>query len=375
MRLKRRWYESNKIVLYGYGAIAHKGLKFLERDFEILFIIDNGEIKEQKTGIPIYSLIDVKDKIKGEKIVICSVGENYNSMEKSLIELGLVVNEDYCGINVFIAEWYWKNKNEVCLLEVHTSITTRCTLRCQNCNMFMPYYKEPQDYKKEDIKRDLDLLFRSVSKVFSYHLLGGEPFLNRELCEILEYLCENYKDRIGEISIITNGTVIPEKKVLKLIKENAIMIYISDYTSVVSYRKKFDKFVELLEQYGIKYKVNQELKWCDFHFPKKQMLLREKYVREHMLNCNPIFRGVNDGKYYFCHVSWSIEKCKMFHLEGKDYINLEEIKTTEDKEKLLHFSLGEIDGDYVSFCRVCGGCGSDNKDYVTAGEQYKGSSL
>ena len=52
-----------------------------------------------------------------------------------------------------------------------------------------------------------------------------------------------------------------------------------------------------------------------------------------------------------------------------DYISLEEIKTEDGRKQLLAHDLGFVEKGYVSLCQSCGGCGSDNENYVPVGEQ------
>ena len=48
---------------------------------------------------------------------------------------------------------------------VDISVTNRCTLNCEGCNMLMSYYCNPQDRKLDEIKRDLDAFFEWVDTV------------------------------------------------------------------------------------------------------------------------------------------------------------------------------------------------------------------
>ena len=93
-------------------------------------------------------------------------------------------------------------------------------------------------------------------------------------------------------------------------------------------------------------------------------------VREHMLSCGPLFHGLNDRKFYYCHVSWSADKAGLLSNASDDYINLENLEVNnESKEMILNHSNGEIAKGFVKLCKICGGCGNDNTDYVKAAVQ------
>ena len=92
-----------------------------------------------------------------------------------------------------------------------------------------------------------------------------------------------------------------------------------------------------------------------------------------MLECGPIFHGINDGKFYYCHVAWSAEKCGLIKLNESDYVDLTQIdsNSSEQRKQILEHSQGNINGGFVSLCAKCGGCGNDNKNYVDAAEQMR----
>ena len=119
----------------------------------------------------------------------------------------------------------------------------------------------------------------------------------------------------------------------------------------------------------IPYQVNHEMKWKDFYFPRTHQGAEFTSFREHMLCCNPVFRGLNDKKFYYCHIIWSAEQAKLWYPQSGDYINLEEVISIEDKERFMAYDLGFMDNGYVTLCRACGGCGVDNKSIIDAGLQ------
>lgn len=118
-----------------------------------------------------------------------------------------------------------------------------------------------------DIKKDLKVLFQNVDYVFSYRILGGEPLINRDLSEILQFIGENYKNKIGDVGIITNGTILPDNRLLEVSKKYDVKYYISDYTNQVNYKDRLNTVVSKLHDSGIYYEITQSFRWCDFGFP------------------------------------------------------------------------------------------------------------
>lgn len=312
----------------------------------------------------------IKDELKNYKIIIMTANRNVELVGKDLEKLGFISGENFCSMEQFLTEWFWKYKKKACLMEVHSTITSRCTLKCRHCNMFMPYYKEQIDYTAIDILADLELLFRHVDYIVSYRLLGGEPLLNKELADMIELIGQKYGDRIGNIGIITNGTLLPSEKLIEVSKKYDIKYDFSDYTDVVDYKERFENAVQIVSDANLRYSVNRSLRWCDFGFPVNNRMYDFDKVREHMLSCGPIFHGLNDGKYYYCHVSWSADKAKLLKTVPDDYLDLRVLNDDENaKEMILEHSKGNLAKGFVKLCKICGGCGNDNTEFVKAAQQ------
>lgn len=369
--LSADWADIKEIVLYGYGTIGQACLGSILKDFSVPYIIDIDEHKQGRkiSGINIVSLEVGLRQIAGRKIIVSTGGRSYIEISKVLKEKGLCEYEDFCSIEYFITEWYWNYKHKNCLMEIHTALTMQCTLKCKNCNMFVPHYTEKLVYPLKTLKDEFDLLFSKVDYVFCITLLGGEPLLYSQITEFVQYLVDNYKENIGTIKIITNGTVVPKDEFFSIMKDYPVWISISDYTNQVQYEEKLIIFIEKIKKCSMKYTVTKMETWNDFYFPDRQIKIEKNKCAAHMNECAPIFHGYNDKKIYYCHVAWSAGKMGKFKLSENDYVDLTEINDDESRHQIAEHCLGIIDGGYISFCQFCGGCGKDNTSYVIAGEQ------
>lgn len=370
------WDEWNNIAtlnIFGFGDIGMKSFKKLSEDFQISCIVDNDREKQGYTyeGIHIKSPEEAVPELRRNRTIVCTVGRSYGIISRQLQSFGLLEGRDYCSIESFLAEWYWKNREQNCLLEVHTAITMRCTFQCKNCNMFVPYYKSNVDYDLDSLKQDAGLLFGRIDYLCSFVLLGGEPLLNPELPEMIAYLGENYQKKLGTISVVTNGSILPDIRLIESLKRFHVKVSISDYTGTIAYRKRLDEVIDILKKEKIEYVVRKALRWCDFGFPSRPFSFKTENLRKHMLSCAPVFHGLNDGKFYYCHAAWSAEKSGCYSLCPDDYVKLDEISPEDGKaaRRIVKHGCGEIEGGYISLCRICGGCGEDNRNFVTAGVQ------
>ncbi|MBQ9539582.1 MAG: 4Fe-4S cluster-binding domain-containing protein, partial [Treponema sp.] len=100
----------------------------------------------------------------------------------------------------FITHWYWSIKGLNCVMELHTALSMNCSLKCKSCNMFVPFYEKSLTYDLNQIKEEVDTLFKYVDYVFCYTLLGGEPFLYKHFDEVLQYIAGSYRDKIGTMA-------------------------------------------------------------------------------------------------------------------------------------------------------------------------------
>jgi hypothetical protein len=203
--------------------------------------------------------------------------------------------------------------------------------------------------------------------------LGGEPFLNRELKDIISYAGQNYGNRIGKIGITTNGTIVPDVETLEQIRKYNVIVYISDYTDTVKYMDKMEKFIQTLEHWNIMYVRNRMTEWRDFGFPVNPFHWGADQVAQHMRSCAPLFHGINEQKIYYCHIIWSAEKAGLYTVPKQDYIDLKELdpENPDNRMKVIRYCEGECERGFLGLCMLCGGCGEDNDRIIRAGEQRK----
>lgn len=371
-KLSSDWDNVTEIIVYGFGAAAEVYFKNLHKKVKVRFIIDNSEKLKGKIceEVPIYSFEEAKKKIGKTKLVIMTETLRYSQISKDLQENGYIENRDFTGLERFICEWFMRHFQQTCLMEIHMAITTKCVFNCKNCNMFIPYYKNRQVMSLNEMKNNFDILFQYVDYVFKYQIVGGEPFLNRDLPDFLQYIYERYKDRVGRIRIITNGGVLPSEKLLHTIKECGVEVNVSNYLNEIDYKQRFNQVIDAFEEKEISYKVIPVLQWRDFGFPEKPCERTKEETRRHMLACGTAWHGLADGCLYYCNSAWSAIKCGLFAKKKTDYIDLKLLTDRDESKKtIIELCLGDGEFQYNSFCQVCGGCGEDNTNFVQAGVQ------
>jgi len=88
------------------------------------------------------------------------------------------------------------------IFRLDLAVTWKCNSRCNYCKVWEVYAKNPQAVKKELLKEDYEKLFDQLN-INWLHVTGGEPFLKKDLSEILGYASE--KMNLLIIDTVTNG--------------------------------------------------------------------------------------------------------------------------------------------------------------------------
>ena len=368
-KLAEDWKGISSVVPYGAGIVGNICKTLFDRvELEIPFVIDRDREKQGRTwkGAPILPFEEARDKIDGRKIVVMAGHDAYGKIAGFLNGQGLIEFKDFCNVGQFMSEWLWDAKQMNCVFHVDMTITTKCTLNCRHCNLFIPYHKAHVHFPFEELKKNIDLFFERIDFVTYFGLIGGETFLHPELERCIAYLGENYRKQIGRITVVTNGTVKPPDSLLEAIRKYEMYLSISDYTDVVPYGEMMDELVRRAEACGIDYARNDHIPWTDFGFPEHPMKRTPEELEEHLKSCRPNWNALHGGRFYYCNVSWCAEQSGRFRLQPEDSIALEEI---DPQDKLACRRIVELSRGTSSFCRVCGGCGKDNVRFVRTGEQ------
>ena len=232
--------------------------------------------------------------------------------------------------------------------------------------MFIPHFESPNHRELDSIITDVDLFFNSVDYVSIFHLVGGEPFLYPNIENVISHILKNYIKKIDKFIITTNGTIIPKNTTIEILKTNDVILSISDYSDKLQKLKsKITKNIEIYKSNNIKHYVRNEIEWYDFGDLRIKKFMKPDALIKHFDSCTAPFRGLNDGKFYYCHLNTSAVLTKAFPLNQNDYVKMD----TVSKEDLIKFDLGFTDLGYITFCDNCNGCNTGIKIPVSYEKQ------
>lgn len=229
---------------------------------------------------------------------------------------------------------------------IDLEITERCSLKCRHCFNCMQYYHNPKDIPLETIKQEMNVLVSVLDGIGEIRVLGGEPFMNRELAGIVDFLSGLPSEFNRKIIIFTNATILPTEGQLEVFSRSETSFYISDYN--LDKRQRITEFCSLLEDRGIKYQVHKLNYWykpgpvCDNH--KKEGQLKELYSDCWGRDCITVL----DGKLFQCEMVANANRLGLIPDFTEDYVDLTKEENLREK---MDFFLNRM--EYMKSCRYC----------------------
>ena len=160
-----------------------------------------------------------------------------------------VAKEEFDSVDPFLFKYlnlgkYFDRvtKNENLLESAYLHVTQRCNLSCRGCYSDNSQRNNIPDAPLEDIKKALNNL--STCGLKNLIISGGEPFLRKDLPEIIRYAKEECC--ISSIAVLTNGTVVDDSA-LRQMREyvDKISVSFDGYsTACPAYIRRTQRFSE-----------------------------------------------------------------------------------------------------------------------------------
>ncbi len=225
---------------------------------------------------------------------------------------------------------------------IEISITEKCTLNCQFCSAEVPNLQNPKHYETDKIIKSLKNLLDQTGWISWLRILGGEPFLHRDLGTIVDFVLQ-YK-QIREIRIVTNATIIPSPDLLEILKKKRVVIDISSYDSI---KKKQEQFTQYLKEQNLSYHIWTGENWRDYgNYDKRNF--SEKILKKSKRKCSNVkHRHIENGKLYFCTRVLNLNKQSDFHSDSTDFVDLLDTNNLKSRIKQL------FKKKYVVACDHC----------------------
>ncbi len=371
---------NGNLVIYGAGFQGLLAAYLLKKQGVNVLCFGDQNIKKQGTtyyGLPVYAPEEMKRRYP-EAVPIVTPNnlrpayeyvKNELGYENAVTPFSLFLEFDSSGFDNLpeLPEWYHPDSLDYTinmflkqcvnlltdhpLISIDLSVSEICNLRCKSCTSLMPCYQQPKAFSYEDVLHDIMTVLNGR---LTHHILveGGEPFLWKPLPRLLRELCK--LPNLLNIFPVTNGTVIPNDKLLSALRHPKISVRISDYGTI----SKKDQLIPVLKNNHIKYIVQLQ-KWfelCTFH----QQPQSGKALFDAVSDCCKL--GGNgaqyaiDGLLFRCPIQAHLHRLGIFKSDEKDYIDLR----CEDEglqDRISDYVNVQKMPEMVKLCRHCNGRG------------------
>lgn len=303
-----------QIIIYGagrYGEIALRGLQSM--NLQPAYFADRALAGKRYLGVDVIAP-DELSRHKDDAVLIASYN-GFSEMLAALQALGCRFYYDICTLmeldydRSVLSEYALEeigsphkylnvvNAGGHGLVITHCELvlTERCSLRCRDCADLMQYYQHPEDLNADELISSFSRFIDTIDMLVELRLLGGEPFLYRNIDQVLKAFsgCE----KIASIGVYTNSTIIPRNDVIESLKNEKIYVHMSDYGAV---SRNVRQLEELFKKHQIRHYVHPYDKWYDFGgLEKRSYTPAEKSSVYHTCfsaKCHTFYRG----KLYVC---------------------------------------------------------------------------
>lgn len=330
--------NKSKVLIYGFG-LAGKWLSdnisadiigFVDTDYKKVGKFYNGhkvlsvpeaiaiagdDLIIAITVIDIQDVLSIVEKIPHSRWLALGLFlsdqkvANYSVEHQSekFIEYALKAVED-CHKGYF-------SKDKLFLRSIDVVITEKCTLKCKDCSNLMQYYEAPINISYEEIINDFDKLTNSVDEIYEIRLIGGEPFMNKDIYKIIEYLVKSPK--VTKLVVYSNAMVPIRLEHKEIVTNPKVVFSLTDYGSL---SRNTNKVTSSLDELGVVYRLHPPENWTDsgtiFDFKRSIHECKELF-RE---CCGKNLLTVTDGKLYRCPFAANADRLKAIPKDDRNYI-------------------------------------------------------
>ncbi len=377
--------DFDEVYIYGFG-IAGKWLQLqLSSSNKVICFVESDDKKagHQFNGTIVNSYKELSSSLKKKKtsinksLLINTCVDINDIWDKAgdlgiskQIPLGLYLNDfPLCDVSEETSDFV--NYTLAAVKESHKSyfiekglflrsidvlVTERCSMKCQDCSNLMQYYEKPKNIDRSRIINEIQEILSKLDHLFEIRLIGGEPFLNPDIYEIINFATG--LESVSYVVLYTNATVKLDKDRLLTSSRNfnKLSFSITDYGEKLS--RQLPQVKVLLDELQITYRIHLPEWWTDsgsiININRTEQELKELFQN----CCGKNLFTLSDNKLYRCPFAANADR-----LNGVPHDTDNYVLVSEDREKIISY-VGDI--DYIPACRFCKGRSWDTPQIVPA---------
>ena len=222
-------------------------------------------------------------------------------------------------------------------------VTEKCSMKCRDCSNLMQYYESPQNADLEQTLGSIDDLCARMDEVYEVRVIGGEPFVNKEVHLIIEKLTAQSK--IKKVSVFTNATIVPREHQWAALQHPKVRLFITDYDEL---SRNIRPLVAALEARGIAFVSEKANGWTDCASLTKHNRTPEQNAALFDQCCAKNLATLADGRLYRCPFSANAAKLSAVPDYRQDYLDVATAAKIEVRDFLRN-------KPYIEACDHCNG--------------------
>ena len=258
--------------------------------------------------------------------------------------------------------------NQIYMRSIDIMVTTKCSLKCNNCSNLMQYYTSPEHTEDKKILEALKIIDENVDGISEFRIIGGEPLMNKGWANIVTKINERHPE--VQIFIYTNGTILPKEDQIKSFDSKLVNFIITDYGKL---SRNADKMTDLLNKHNISYDRSLAQGWVDCSSIKHHKRSIEDNMEVFKQCCVKYVYTLLEGKLYRCPFIANAANLRAIPDNPANYVDLfsEKKNIKQEMKRLVKVA------KFFPGCDFCVGrpydptssVGYDGKGIIEAGEQ------
>jgi sulfatase maturation enzyme AslB (radical SAM superfamily) len=374
--MKLEHIKGKKAFIFGFG-VAGKWLSS-NGGFEVLGFIDNNLKKngQKFQGYKVFSPEQVQKIIEPDDLIINTVLDvqdvvaviDANFPNNESIVVGEFFNDEKANKNyteasddfieyslkaVEMCHKSFSDKDRQFLHSVDVVISERCSLNCKDCSNLMQYYKSPKNLSYETVVSDFDNLMSKIRHVYEVRLIGGEPFMNKEIYPIIDYFINH--PSITKIVIYTNATIPLKPDLMKNFSTPKVVFSITDYGSL---SRNTQKVTDMLDCLNVSYRSLPPSNWTDSGRMHDFQRSEESMIDIFDRCCGKNLYTLMYGKLYRCPFSANAERLNGIPNDPNNSVKVD--------ASIDHIDKYTNDIKYIPACNFCNGRSHDAPEITPA---------
>lgn len=221
-------------------------------------------------------------------------------------------------------------------------VTERCSMKCRDCSNLMQYYEAPENADLNAMLAMIDAFCEQMDEVYEVRVIGGEPFMNKEIHLIVEHLAAEPK--VKNVAIFTNATIVPRETQWAGLTHEKVRFFITEYLQ----SRNLQPLIEQLEKRGIAYVSEKANGWTECGALEKHNRTVEENEAIWQVCCAKNLATLADGRLYRCPFSANAFKLQAVPDYKNDYLILAQAGREQIKSFLR-------DKTYIESCDHCNG--------------------